>query len=223
MIRAFTVFAITLAFAMPVAAQNWSFGASTGAFVFGDFVERRVRPVSGGESTSPTIQTLSAATRPGIVVDLERSFGERWAIRGEATFTHSPLAVKDKDGSDEFELEAGDLDVTTFAVPIVLRINRNGTFRFHILGGPAYAMYHAKGRDNADSSVTVFEGTRSEWGAMAGLGLVWKLSDRFGIEGGISDIVTSSPFHREDFPDVPGFTIPKPHNVHTKIGLRYRF
>jgi hypothetical protein len=53
--------------------------------------------------------------------------------------------------------------------------------------------------------------------------VAWWVSDRFAVEGNISDIVTSSPFDREDFPDVPGFDIPRPHNVHTTVGVRWRF
>jgi hypothetical protein len=58
---------------------------------------------------------------------------------------------------------------------------------------------------------------------MAGAGLAWWTSDRFAIEANISDIVTSSPFSRDDFPDVPGFHIPRPHNVHTTVGGRWKW
>ena len=44
-----------------------------------------------------------------------------------------------------------------------------------------------------------------------------------GIEGAIADIVTTSPFDEGDTENLPGFDIPKPHNVHTTVGIRYRF
>src|SRR4028119_2079131 len=34
--------ALLLALALPAVAENWSFGASVGPFVFGDFLERRL-------------------------------------------------------------------------------------------------------------------------------------------------------------------------------------
>ncbi|HEX8171880.1 MAG TPA: outer membrane beta-barrel protein [Thermoanaerobaculia bacterium] len=222
--KAFVAAALLTALALPAAAQNWSLGARTGAFVFGDFIERKLRqpgvPPSGGAVTT---STLSAKTRPGLSVDLERVLGSRWAFRAEGTFTHAPLAIKSEGSSSGTELEAGDLDVTTLAVPIVFRINRNGAFRFHLLAGPAYAMYRINGRAPAGAPVNVSDETRSEWGAMAGLGLGWQLSNRFALEGEISDTVTTSPF-REDVPDdIPGFKVPTPHNVHTTVGIRYRF
>ena len=219
-----TAAALLVSLAIPLHAQNWSIGAGTGAFVFGDFVERTVRPVAGGEAAGPTTQTLSAGTRPGLSVDIERSFSDRWAVRLEGTFTRAPLAIKELgDGDADFELEAGDIDIATFSLPIVFRINRGGALRFHLFGGPAYAIYRPIGRENAEQSITVFEGTRARWGAAAGAGIGWQWSERFAIEGAISDVVTSSPFQREDFPDVPGFHIPRPHNVHTTVGIRYRF
>ncbi|HEX2120733.1 MAG TPA: outer membrane beta-barrel protein [Thermoanaerobaculia bacterium] len=223
--KSLTILAFLTALALPLTAQDWSIGVGTGAFVFGDFVERRVRPVAGGETDGPTIQTLSAGTRPGLLVDIERVLSDRWAIRFEGAFTRAPLAVKEEgDGSDEdFELDAGDLDVATFMLPIVFRINTGGTFRFHIMGGPAYAIYRPVGRENTDATITVFEDTRSEWGAAAAVGAAWHVSNRFAVEAAIADIVTSSPFDRDDFPDVPGIDIPKPHNIHTTFGIRYRF
>ena len=52
--------------------------------------------------------------------------------------------------------------------------------------------------------------------------IVW-LNDRWAIEGTITDISTSSPFDRSDFPDVPGYSVPRPHNVHTTVGVRFKF
>ncbi len=217
-----TIAAVLLA-ALPLSAQNWSVGAGSGAFVFGDFVERTMRgPVSPDRPSSTTRLTLTAAVRAGLAVDIQHDFADRWGIRLEGAFTRAPLSIEDSTG-DEFTIRAGELDVTTFMLPIIFRINRGGALRFHLLGGPAYAIYEPHGPENADASITVFEGSRSEWGAAAGAGAAWQLSDRFAIEGEITDIVTASPFHREDFPSTPSLKIPKPHNVHTKVGVRYRF
>lgn len=217
-----TIGALLLA-AAPLFAQNWSIGVGTGAFVFGDFVERRQRgPGSPDQPSVVTTLTLSAATRAGLSVDLERSLSDRWAIRAEGAFSRAPLSVKDED-DDEFSLKAGELDVTTLMVPIVFRINPRGSLRFHILFGPAFAIYRPVGRPNSDATIRVFSGSRSEWGGAAGAGLAWQWSDRFAVEGQIVDIVTTSPFDREDFSGISGVTIPKPHNVHTTVGARYRF
>ncbi len=204
-------------------AQHWSIGAGTGAFVFGDFVERVVRgPANEIDPPSVHTLTLSAATRAGAAFDIEHSFAGRWAVRLEAAFTRAPLSVED-DSDNSFSIEAGDLDVTTFMLPIVFRINRGGALRFHLLGGPAYAIYRPHGRSNADNSIRVFRDARSQWGAAAGAGAAWQMSNRFAVELEITDIVTSSPFRRDDFPDVPALKIKKPHNGHTKLGVRYRF
>jgi hypothetical protein len=207
--------------ATPLFAQNWSIGVGSGAFVFGDFVERKMRgPGSPDQPSQITTLTLTAASRAGFAVDIQRSFSERWAVRLEGAFTRAPLSIEDSNG-DAFTVRAGDLDVATFMLPIVFRINTGGALRFHLLGGPAYAVYRPDGAQNSD--LTVFEGTRSEWGAAGGAGAAWQLSNRLAIEGEITDIVTSSPFHRDDFSDTSGLSIPKPHNVHTKLGVRYRF
>jgi opacity protein-like surface antigen len=204
------------------AAQKWSLGVRTGAFVFGDFVERTMR---AGNTTPGETQTviLSAGTEPGLAVDLERAFNDRWAIRAAGSFTRAPLALKGESEEDTFELDAGDLDVTTFSVPLVFRINRNGNLRFHILAGPAYAAYHARTGENVLNEVPVFAGTRGEWGLTAGAGLTWRWTDRLGLEAGIADTVTGSPFKRTDFPDVPGIDLKRPHNVHTTVGIRWAF
>ena len=217
-----TMAALLLA-TLPLSAQSWSIGAGTGAFVFGDFAERKMRGPGSPDQPSVTVTSkLTAATRAGLAVDIQRELADRWAIRAEAAFTRSPLSIEDS-GGPQFSVSAGDLDVTTFMTPLVFRINRNGALRFHILFGPAYAVYRPSGTENADASIQVFEGSRSEWGGAAGFGAAWHLSDRFAVEGEITDIVTASPFHRDDFPDTPGLKIPKPHNVHTKVGVRYRF
>lgn len=203
-------------------AQNWSLGVRTGAFVFGDFVERKLRTGNTNPSDTQTV-TLSAGTRAGVVVDLEREFNDRWAIRATGTFTRAPLALKGGSEDDTFELDAGEIDVATFSVPLVFRINRHGNVRFYVLAGPAYAGYRTITEDNALSDVPAFEETRGEWGLTAGAGLVWRWSDRFGLEAAIADTVTGSPFDRSDFPDVPGIDLKRPHNVHTTVGIRWAF
>lgn len=216
-----TVAALLLAMTLSATAQEWSIGVHSGAFVFGDFVERRTRPSTGGGSSGTNIVTLSAATRAGLSIDLERELAERWALRLEGTFTRSPLAVKSED-DDEFALDAGEVDIATFTVPLVFRINPRGSFRFHLMAGPAYAVYRITGTPNA-SGITPLDLTRNEWGLLAGGGVAWWTSDRFAIEGNFSDVVTSSPFDREDFPPGPGWSIEEPHNVHTTAGVRWRF
>ena len=217
-----TIGAFLLA-AAPLSAQNWSIGVGTGAFVFGDFVERRQRgPGSPDQPSVVNTQTLSAATRAGLAVDLERSLSDRWAIRVEGAFTRAHLALKDE-SDDEFSLDAGEVDVTTLTAPIVFRINPRGSLRLHLLIGPAFAIYRTVGRSNANADLAVFSGSRSAWGAAGGAGLAWQWSDRFAVEGQIVDIVTTSPFEREDFTGLSGISIPKPHNVHTTVGVRYRF
>jgi opacity protein-like surface antigen len=208
--------------ALPLAAQEWSVSAGSGAFVFGDFMERTlaIAPPENPGSDRQTL-TLTAATRAGLLVDLERNLGDRWALRLEGTFTRAPLSLGDSD--DGFELDAGRMNVTTVALPIVYRINRGGAFRFFLKGGPAHAMYRLE-RDGSTSR-PIFDETRSRWGLVGGAGVEWHLSDRFALEGQISDTVTSSPFEREDFvgADDPRLDIPRPHNVHTSVGVRWRF
>jgi len=221
MMKKLTITLLLCAAALPATAQNWSLGARTGAFVFGDFVERRVQPIAGDPGGEATRLTLSAETRPGVAFNLERRLGDRWGIRVEGTFARAPLTVRDE-SDEEADIRSGDLDVTTFAVPIVFHINTGGTFRFYVLAGPAYAMY--KFDPPAATTGIAFAGeTKSGWGLEVGGGVTWMLSDRFGIEGSISDVATQSPFDEEDLPDVPGFNTKDPHNVHTTVGIRYRF
>lgn len=215
------LFAFLLAFPLSAAAQNWSLGVHSGPFVFGDFVERTVRPAAGGPGQSMTL-TLSAATRAGLAVDLEHSFAPRWAVRLEGTFTHAPLAVEEDGDDDGVALDAGKVDVSTFMLPLVFRVNPRGAFRIHLMGGPAYAVYRMSGTHNA-AGITPLDETRGEFGLAGGAGVAWMMSDRLAIEGNLSDVVTSSPFNREDFPAGPGWSIPRPHNVHTTVGVRFRF
>lgn len=216
-----TIAVALLVTAPPLAAQDWSFGVATGPFVFGDFFKQTLT-LANPDPGDPITMVLSARVRPGLAVDIERSFGERWAVRLEGTFTRAPLEAK-QEGGDGVELEAGEMDATTFMLPLIFRINPRGSFRFHLLAGPALAIYRAEAREGAPRTLPVFIGTHQEWGVAFGGGVGWWLSDRFAIEGNITDTITTSPFDRENFPDVPGIEIPKPHNVHTTIGARWRF
>jgi len=222
MMKNLAALALMLASAIPLAAQDWSVGVGTGPFVFGDFLERRVRVVTGEGQPAFTTFVLSAANRVGGSVDIERRINDRWAVRLEGTFTNAPLRLRQKDASgDGNELNGADLDVTTLMLPLVFRINRNGAFRFHVMAGPALALY----RGNAPGVATepLFEETQSEFGGAFGGGVGWWMSDQFAIEGNITDIITTSPFNREDFSAATPVDIPNPHNVHTTVGVRWRF
>jgi len=211
--------AFLLVSTLPLTAQDWSLGVRTGPFIFGDFYERRLRPVNGEGPDVPITLTLSAATRAGLAVDVERSFSERWAARLEGTFTRSKLAIKQTTGDNGVEFDAGDLDVSTFTLPIVFRINPKGTFRFHLAGGPAYAAYKTHGPAVGG---TITE-TNHEWGVTFGGGVGWWFSDRFAVEGNLTDIVTTSPYSELEDLNLPGINVKKPHNVHTTVGVRWRF
>jgi hypothetical protein len=107
----------------------------------------------------------------------------------------------------------------------VFNINPHGAFRFHIFGGPAYANYKVR-RENVTptTSIQAFNGTRGKSGVVYGGGVDWWLGDRFAVTGDIQDITTGSPFERSDYPPTAtGINIKRPHNVHTTVGIRYRF
>jgi len=205
---------------LPASAQSWSLGVGTGGFKFGDFAVRTVRAGNEGGGGPVTRSRLTAATRAGLVVDFERSFNDRFALRLQGTFTESPLKVKPDSGSGVV-LSAGDVDVTTITAPLIINLNPHGRLRLHIKGGPAYAIYHI-GDSPTATTRTPFEGTRSRFGAMAGAGVVWWWSSRFGVEGEIIDIVTSSPLRRTDFVGAGTISIPRPQNEHATIGIRWR-
>ena len=215
---------ITLLFlvvSLPLDAQDWSMGVGAGPFVFGDFLENTLQPGNEDGPEEPGTLTLSAATRAGVAVDLERSFSERFAIRLEGTFTRAPLSIRGSGDGTEFD--AGTLEVSTFMVPLVFRINPRGAFRFHLHGGPALALYRVETPESSGASEPAFAGTQQEWGVAFGGGVAWWVSDRFAIEGNLTDILTSSPIDEEDLPDVPGLEVLRPHNVHTTVGVRWRF
>ena len=203
-------------------ADGWSLGVGTGPFVFGEFAERSSTIVT--ETGSLTSHTkLSAATRPGGTADVEHSIGKgRFAVRLEASWTRAPMRIKGSGGSG-VSFEAGHASIATVAMPIVFTLNPRGTFRFRLGAGPAYAFYKMTARQAGGVSLPLFEGTRGRWGGIAGGGVEWWLSDRFAVEADANDIVTTSPFRRSDFgTSFGGLKIPKTHNVHTTVGIRYR-
>jgi len=207
--------------ALPSFAENWSIGGAIGPFVFGRFAERTV-VINTETGTGKTTSRLSAATRPGAAADIERDFNHWLALRLEAAWTHSKLRLKSSGGGTGVTIDSGRVNVTTLVVPVVVRLNR-GSIRFHLMGGPAYALYNVHRRTGA-GSVPLFEGTRGRWGGAGGVGVEWRWSKRFGIEGQIMDIVTGSPLRREDIAATNiGVHIPKPQNGHTTVGIRYRF
>jgi hypothetical protein len=183
-----------------------------------------MRPGNETGPGSPETRILSAATRPGLSVDVERALAERWAIRLETAFTRSPLSVRVAD-SEGTELESGELDVNTLMLPVVFRINPRGSLRFHVMGGPAVAVYTPRKRTTSSGLIVTapFEDARTEAGIAFGGGVSWAINDRFEVEGNLTDTITTSPFRKSDFPDVPGIETPRPHNVHTTVGVRWRF
>ncbi|HEV7922012.1 MAG TPA: hypothetical protein VGR02_14590 [Thermoanaerobaculia bacterium] len=207
-------------FCTPLAfAEGWSVGIGTGAYVFGDFARRSIRVGTEGTSHIAT-STLSAATRPGLAVDLQRDLTPAMALGLAATLVEAPLATRSRNGENSSSIDAGKIDVGTFSLPLVWRINRSGALRFHLAAGPAWAAYRIRRRTG---EAQIFEGTRDRFGAMGAAGVAWQWTPRFAVEGEISDAVTASPLERSDFPPSGSVTIPKPHNVHTTVGLRYRF
>lgn len=207
--------------ALPASAQNWSVGAGAGPFFYGDFVRRTVR--IGTEESEMQRSILSAATRAGVTVDVERNLSDRFAVRLEGTFTRAPLGIKREDVDDAVAVEAGDIDIATIALPVVFRINPQGTFRFHVHGGPAHAAYKIRRRENAPATLGGFRGTRTLWGWAVGGGAGWYFSDRFAIEGQATNLNTSSPFREDEIGGAGSVEIPRPNHLHTTLGVRYRF
>lgn len=217
------LFPIVLLVTLPLGAQDWSVSAGTGPFIYGDFARRTFRLATEDGSAEHTL-VLSAATRAGLAVDLERSLGERWAIRAAGTFTRSPLTVKGEDDEDGVELDNADVDIGTTALPVVFRVNPRGALRFHLFAGPALTTYHISRKAPAVAGVPVFRGTRNEWGGVAGAGLDWNVSNRFAIEGQVEGIMSKPPFRREDLAGTGGrLEIPNTKHLHTTLGVRYRF
>ncbi|HEX3107465.1 MAG TPA: hypothetical protein VHU41_00120, partial [Thermoanaerobaculia bacterium] len=182
---------------------------------------RTLLPTTGNGNGSPTQIKLTGKTRPGVLADIERDFSERFAVRLEGSFTNARVAVRDEGGS-EVGIDAGKINVSTFMAPLVIRINPHGSLRFHILGGPACAIYHVRQTIGA-TQVPLFAGTRNRWGYAAGAGADWWFGRRLAAEGQVTDIDTASPFEKSDFAAAAFVKIPRTHNVHTTLGLRLRF
>ncbi|HEU5163856.1 MAG TPA: outer membrane beta-barrel protein [Thermoanaerobaculia bacterium] len=209
--------------AVPLAAGDWGIGAGSGAFLFGDFA--RFRSTVGTElSTVETEEVLAASTRPGLQIHLERFAGARWSIRSDATIVRAPLSVGASGDEDGVSLDIGDLDVLTVSLAAAFRFNRDGRLRPFLYAGPVWAQFAI--REDEETGVRpIFDDSRDELGAVAGAGLEWWVSERFAIRGEISDIVTPSPFEESDFEGIEGqhVEIPDAHNIHTVVGVTWRF
>ena|SRR5207245_2516147 len=204
-------------------AKSWSVGGGIGPFIFGHFVERTAS-IRNETSTATTTSRLSAETRAGAAADIERNLNEWLALRLEATWIRSPLRIKSKTGDQGATIDAGHLNLTTLVLPIVIRLNPRGAFRFHVMGGPAYAFYNVHARTSGGSTLPLFEGTRARWGGAGAVGVGWWWRSDFAVEWQAQEIITSSPFRIEDFaPTSQGIHIPRPRNGHATIGIRYRF
>ena len=90
-------------------------------------------------------------------------------VRLEATFTESHLAVRSGSDDDAVSLDIADLAATTFALPLVLRFNRGGTFRPLIYAGPAYVIYDITPQLESQP-VPIFSGPRKKGGWIGGAG-----------------------------------------------------
>lgn len=217
-----TALLLAISIAPALDAQQWSVSAGSGPFVFGHFAERTVTIVTGG-TPNTTRSRLSAATRAGATADIERNFGRWVSVRLQSSWTRAPVSIKSS-SREGITIDAGEINVTTFALPVIVHINRRAAIRFHIKAGPAYALYNARSRTNTGSAAPLFEGTRGRWGLVAGLGAAWWLSNRTAVEWQVGDIVTESPLYVSDIASSPrGVRIMRPHNGHTTIGVRYRF
>ena len=142
MLTRFAFSALLCLAALPSFAENWSIGGAIGPFVFGQFAERTV-VINTETGTGKTTSRLSAATRPGAAADIERDFNDWLAVRLEAAWTQSKLRLKSSGGGTGVTIDSGRVNVTTFVVPFVVRLNR-GSIRFHLMGGPAYALYNMR-------------------------------------------------------------------------------
>jgi len=203
--------------------ESWSFGAGTGPFIFGHFVDRTAT-INTEIASATTHSRLSAETRAGGEADIERDLNRWLAVRLEATWTRSPLRIKSRSGDQGVSFDAGHLNVTTLTLPLVLRFNPNGALRFPVRGGPAYALYAVPGRAGGGTTLPLFEGTGGRWGGAGAVGVAWWWRQNFAVEWQTQEIVTSSPFRVADFaPATQGIHIPKPRNGHTTVGIRYRF
>lgn len=212
----------------PVLGQDWIGSVSSGPFVFGDFAERKATIDLGDDSVEVTT-TLSADTRAGLMIDIERLLNDRFAIRLEGTATRAPMSAKtlssdDDPSGDGVTIDIGDLDVLSIAAAAVYRFNRGGALRPYLLGGPAWVTYEMDDEDETGVE-PLFEGSRGRVGALVGAGVEWWWSPQLAIRAELADIYTDSPLERRDFRGNPSsrLQIDNTHNVHTNLGVRYRF
>src|SRR5438132_893337 len=118
---------LLLATPLPSHADGWSLGVGTGPFVFGYFAERTSHV--GNEATGGSTRTrLSAATRPGGSADVENDINEWLGLRLDAFWTRAPMKVKSS-SSQGVTFDAGRASITTFALPLIINLNRHGAFR----------------------------------------------------------------------------------------------
>ena len=187
-------------------------------------MSNRSTPIITEVGQGETRSRLSATTRPGAEGDIERILGERFSVRLQGAWTRAPLSIKSSSGQN-ITIDGGHVNATTLVLPLVMQINPHGAFRFHIMAGPAYAMYNVHRRTGTATSLPLFEGTRSRWGGAAGAGVAWWWSNRFAAQWQVEDIVTGSPFRITDVAPTAtrGVHIPKVQNGHTTLGIRYRF
>ncbi|HMC20869.1 MAG TPA: hypothetical protein VKL19_03385 [Thermoanaerobaculia bacterium] len=221
--KTFLALAIVAIWSTTARSEAWSLGIATGPFIFGHFLQRTVT-INNETGSATTTSRLSAATRAGAAVDVERHLNDWLAVRLEGTWTRAPLRIKSKSGDQGVTIDAGRLNVTTFVVPLVVQFNRKGALRFQVMGGPAYALYDVHRRAGGGTTFALFEGTRARWGGAGAVGAAWWWNSRFSLEWQAREIITTSPFRVSDVASSPqGIRIPKPHNGHTTIGIRYRF
>jgi hypothetical protein len=228
-VRLKLILSLLLLSASAVSAEEWAFGASTGAWTFGDLAEVHStigNPISG--ETAEFRTSLSAETRPGAGFYLERWFNRRFSLRLDSTFTSSPLAVKtgssdSSPSNDALKTDVGDLAVATFALPAVYRFNASARLRPLVFAGPAYVIYDIE-RNEASPRAPIFEGSRKEFGFVAGAGIEWWWSRRLAATASISDLVTRTPLRDSDFAGPSDhIEFDDIHNIHTRVGLSYRF
>ncbi|HXI13109.1 MAG TPA: hypothetical protein VNM92_10760 [Thermoanaerobaculia bacterium] len=209
-------------------ASDWSFGAATGPFVFGHFAERSAT-IGSGETRRRVHYALSAETQPGVRLDFQRDFNSRISMRFEGSFVDAPLAIKTGSESDRPSSGAGSVQVagmrvTAVALPLILRINRRGTFRPFLGAGPGLVVYQTERREQS-TLLPLFTGTRRQAGLELLAGLEWSISRSFSLEGDLRDSITRSPFRASDLQTTPSLSIrlPSVHNLHSTFGIRYRF
>lgn len=215
---------LLLLFAIPCSAQHWGVTFGSGPFIFGSFAESRSR-ISNGLETKVIEHVLSASTTAGAVAGVERFYNDRVSLRAEVSFTKAPIAVKSSgDEEDSVSVGVGDMSVSAFVIPVTFRFNRRGTLRPFISAGPAAVAYDVE-PSTSTRSVPLFRGTRVRAGAAASAGAEWWISNRWIIRGEVIDIVTQSPLKESDLSGAQTLQseITIPHNLHTTIGVAYRF